>query len=379
MKRTIVLYDKRVVTICVDKVENFKNLFSIEQFSNVCVVTHKNLYEIYRQKIKSVTKNIIFLPEGEKTKSVKYLLFLYKEFLNKKLDRKSLVIVIGGGVIGDVVGFACATYMRGINYVQIPTTLLAMVDSSIGGKTAVDLKEGKNLVGSFYQPSMILYDFDFLSTLPQKEIFNGFGEIVKYAVINKKIFNLLTSVDKDKLITVPFPINSFTKKLILECVDTKLKIVKKDEKEISGEREKLNFGHTIAHAIESATGYRYYTHGESVFLGILAESYISYKLNLLEYKEYQKIVNLVNKFANNHLFDTKLLSIPDNKIFYHIKFDKKMRKNNYRLTLPLSIGKVQTVEFVPPKLIKQSIKFLKQWISNSLRLKIKKFSSYNKN
>lgn len=366
MKKKIVIEEKKEIMVYVGKLESLLKVIPQRKYSNIVAVTHKSLYEIYKYKIQSLTKNIVFLPEGEKVKSIKFLLYLYRKFLEKQLNRKSLVIIIGGGVLGDVVGFASSTYMRGVDYVQVPTTLLAMVDSSIGGKTAVDIKEGKNLIGSFYQPKLILCDFSFLSTLPKKEIFNGFGEIVKYAVINKKIFKILDTVEENKVCATPFPVNNFTKKLILECIDTKLQIVKQDEKEITGVREKLNFGHTIAHAVESSTGYRFYTHGEAVFLGILAESYISYKLGILKEKEYQKIVKLVNKFTKNYVFSDKILSITPDRIFYHVKFDKKVYKNNYRLALPVSVGNVKTIEFVPPKVIKQSIDFVKQWLKTKL-------------
>lgn len=365
MKKIITIEEKKVVTVCIDKLENLHKLLP-QKYNNILVVTHKSLYKIYKPKIQNVTKNIIFLPEGEQTKSLQFLVYLYKKFLKKKLDRKSLVIVVGGGVLGDVVGFAVSTYMRGIDYVQVPTTLLAMVDSSIGGKTAVDIKEGKNLIGSFYQPRLILCDFGFLSTLSEKEIFNGFAEIVKYAVINKEIFNILNSVEKIKVCITPFPVNNLTKKLILKCIDTKLQIVKKDEKETKGIREKLNLGHTIAHAIESSCRYKFYTHGEAVFLGIIAESYISYKLNILGKTDYEKIISLVDKFVEGYKFNKKILLLPTDKIFYHVKFDKKVYKNNYRLALPFSIGEVRTVEFVPPSLIKQSIDFVKQWLRRKL-------------
>lgn len=359
MRKKVLIEEKKEIKIYIDKLENLQKIFC-RKYDNILLVTHKNIYNLYRNKIKVITRNILFLPEGEKVKSFKYLIYLYEQFLKKKLNRKSLVIIVGGGVLGDLVGFASATYMRGIDYIQVPTTLLAMVDSSIGGKTAVDIKQAKNIIGSFYQPKLILCDFTFLSSLPEKEIFNGLGEILKYAIINRKIFDILNS--KKAKISIPFSINNFTKRLILECICTKLQIVKEDEKEILGIREKLNFGHTLAHAIEASCGYKYYSHGEAVFLGIVAESYISYKLGILKDIEYKKINELIDKFVKNFKLNDKILSTPTDKIFYHIKFDKKFYKNNYRLVLPFSIGNVKTVDFVPKQLVKKSIDFVKRWL-----------------
>lgn len=365
MKKKVVIEEKKEILVAVDNLENMYKIFPTK-YDNSVVVTHRSIYEIYKSKIKTITKDKIFLPEGEKIKSFKYLVYLYKKFLEKKLTRRSLVIIVGGGVLGDLVGFAAATYMRGVSYIQVPTTLLAMVDSSIGGKTAIDIKEAKNLIGSFYQPKLILCDFAFLSSLPEKEILNGFGEIVKYAIINKRIFEMLSSANKDEIFSVPFPINDLTKKLILECINTKLQIVKEDEKETLGMREKLNLGHTIAHAIEASCGYKYYSHGEAVFLGVLAETYISYKLDILKELEYRKIIELIDKYVEHFKLSKKILMTSVNKIFYHIKFDKKFYKNNYRLVLPLSIGNVKTIDFVPKQLIKESIDFLKKWLRTRL-------------
>lgn len=362
MKIEIIIEEKKEIKVCIDKLENLWNIVSNDKYDNFFLVTHKNIYEMYKNKIKNITKNVLFLPEGERIKSFRYLIYLYEKFLEKKLNRKSLIAIVGGGVLGDLVGFACSTYMRGIDYIQVPTTLLAMVDSSIGGKTAVDVKKAKNLIGSFYQPKLIICDFSFLSSLPEIEIFNGFGEIVKYAIINKKVFDILDSTKISEIFSFPFPINNTTKKLILECINTKLQIVKEDEKEKSGLREKLNLGHSVAHAIESSCGYKYYSHGEAVFLGILAESYISYRLKFLKEVEYKKIINLIDKFIGSFKLNNKIITLPTEKILYHIKFDKKFYKNNYRLVLPLAVGKVKTIDFVSKSLIKESIEFVKKWL-----------------
>jgi 3-dehydroquinate synthase len=363
MKVKIEIKERKKISVHLDKIERIQSIIKKEGifYTKILLITHKKLWSLYKNKFKNLKFEKMFLPEGEEIKSLKYLEFLYLEFLRKKVDRKSLVLIFGGGVLGDLVGFACSTYMRGINYIQIPTTLLAMVDSSIGGKTAVNLKFGKNLVGSFYQPKIILCDTELLKSLPKKEIYNGLGEILKYAVINKKIFNLLASKDAS------LDVNSrFFKNLILECIKTKLEIVKKDEKEITGIREKLNLGHTIAHAIEAVCGYKVYSHGEAVILGLLAENFISKELGFLLDEDYEKIISLINRYTSDKSFESNLIDIDEKKIFEFIKFDKKFYQKRYRFALPIKIGEVKTVENISKRIIIDSISYVKKWMKEKL-------------
>jgi len=185
-----------------------------------------------------------------------------------KIPRSGTVIALGGGVIGDLAGFVAATYLRGINFVQVPTTLLAMVDSSVGGKTGVNLPEGKNLVGAFHQPKLVVADLDTLSTLPPREFSAGMAEVIKYGAIrDKKLFNRVTSTVK--------PEDTDLDSIVETCVAIKARIVENDEFETKGERALLNFGHTIGHAIEKATGYNTYLHGEAISLGMRAAAWLS--------------------------------------------------------------------------------------------------------
>ena len=368
MKLVVTLKETKKLCVCFNEIKFLKKILSKEkiEYTKLLLVTHKRLWRIYQQMFKNLfdKKNIVFVPEGEKCKTFFWLQFLYKKFLQNKLDRKSIVLSLGGGVIGDLVGFAASTYMRGIRYIQIPTTLLAMVDASIGGKTAVDITEGKNLIGSFYQPVLIVIDLDFLKTLPYNEIRNAFGEIIKYSIINKEVFELLQNVEKQKIYSFPFPINKFTQRLIYLCVKTKLKVVQQDEKETKGIREILNLGHTIAHAIETSTKYQLYSHGEAVILGLVAECYLAKKMGVLNEQDYTKINMLIEKYLHIEDINKKILKINARNIAKFVKFDKKtLQQKVYRFALPTKIGNVKVIEDIKYNLIVESVKFLQQWLA----------------
>ncbi|MCS7151933.1 MAG: 3-dehydroquinate synthase [Endomicrobia bacterium] len=363
---TVTISENKKITIYFDKIEKLNEILTSEnvKYTKFLIVTHKNLWNLYSYKFRNISCSVLFLPEGERIKSIKYLEIVYQKFLKHRIDRKSIIGIFGGGVLGDLVGFACSTYMRGINYIQIPTSLLAMVDSSIGGKTGINLEYGKNLVGSFYQPRIILCDVSLLESLPKKEFDNALGEVLKYTLINSKIYDLLVEYKKslkkiDKISVLQQP------RLISECIKTKLEIVKKDEKESLGIREKLNLGHTIAHAIEAATKYKVYTHGEAVVLGLIGESYLSYKLKYFSDENFEKFIELVNLYTKEMSFNKMLTSIPERYIFKYIKFDKKVYQKNYRFALPVKIGDVRIIENVPEKIIIDSLRYTKSWLQQN--------------
>lgn len=369
MKSKIKIVEEKIISVYIDNVENINKILQEEKifYTKLILITHQILWRLYKSKFRNLTEEVIFLPEGEQTKSIKYLLFLYNEFLKNKLDRKSLILAFGGGVIGDIVGFAAGTFMRGINYIQIPTTLLAMVDSSLGGKTAVNLKEGKNLVGIFYQPRLTLCDFDILATLKEKDILNGFGEILKYALINKKVYDILTNCEKRKIFEVPLKENNFLKKLILECINTKLNIVKQDEKETKQIREKLNLGHTIAHSVESTTKYKKYTHGEAVIIGLIVESFLANIIKILSKEELDKILFLIEKYIDLKIFNS-FLKLDNSFLVDKIKFDKKTYQHKiFRFALPLKVGKIEVIENIKRKDILEALKSSKKWIEKKLK------------
>ena len=208
------------------------------------------------------------VPAGESSKALREAQALLSSLARHKVPRSGCVIALGGGVIGDLAGFVAATYLRGISFVQVPTTLLAMVDSSVGGKTGVNLPEGKNLVGAFHQPKLVIADLDTLKTLPPREFAAGMAEVIKYGAIRDRalfdrVANGVTAEDDDLAAIVE------------KCVSIKARIVENDEFETKGERALLNFGHTIGHAIEKATGYQRYLHGEAIALGLRAAAWLS--------------------------------------------------------------------------------------------------------
>ncbi len=233
----------------------------------IMILSDDNVYPRYGERLKRTLSaqfecHSLVLPHGEATKSFQSLPGIYSAFLNAKLSRSDLVIALGGGVIGDLAGFAAASYLRGIKLVQIPTSLLAQVDSSVGGKTAVDLPQGKNLVGAFYQPSLVLIDPLVLDTLPERFIHDGMGEVIKYGCIkDASLFSTLEAHSSFADLRNELP------EIICRCVDIKRIVVEKDQFD-TGERMLLNFGHTLAHTIEQYYHYERESHGEAVSIGM---------------------------------------------------------------------------------------------------------------
>ena len=252
------------------------------------VLTDTNVYALYADWFKRyfAETEIFVLPAGEENKNFYSLQTILEKMAGAGMRRGSRLFAVGGGVIGDIGGLSAALYMRGISYVQIPTTLLAQVDSSVGGKTAVDLGGVKNIVGAFYQPCEVLIDPAFLSTLPEREIKCGLGEIVKYAALSGEIFDLLDN-NRDRWADL-----AFLETLIASCVEHKARVVEADEKE-TGERRSLNVGHTTGHAIELSTGL---SHGESVLYGMLLETKMAISLGVCE-KEYGESLLALIDFA----------------------------------------------------------------------------------
>jgi 3-dehydroquinate synthase len=274
---------------------------------------------------------LITIPAGEKSKTLEQASTICGQMTAAGLDRQSFVIGLGGGVIGDISGFVAAIYHRGIPHVQIPTTLLAIVDSSIGGKTGVDTRAGKNLIGAFHHPSLVIDDVDVLKTLPRRQFNQGFAEIIKHAIIaDAKMFKQLQSWEARS------PLRPLAlQQLICRNIKIKSKIVAKDERDRTGERALLNFGHTVGHAIERAGNYRKFLHGEALSLGIVAACAVSIKRAGLPPGQRDAVIDLLQRFD----LPTRLpKNFPREKIFKALKFDKKFEWGKIRFVVTPRIG-----------------------------------------
>lgn len=290
---------------------------------------------------------LITVPAGEESKTLEQAGDICEQMLQSGLDRQSFVIGLGGGMIGDLSGFVAAIFERGIPHVQIPTTLLAMVDSSIGGKTGVNARAGKNLIGAFHPPALVLDDVDVLKTLPQPQIAQGFAEIIKHAIIaDAEMFQQLEAVDLNKIDFEP---------LIRRNVEIKSRIVEKDEHERNDGRAVLNFGHTVGHGIERAADYGGIAHGEAVSLGMVAARAISMKKAGLPKEECDRIVSLLHKFG----LPIELPKIfPREKIVDGIKFDKKFVRGQIRFVVTPKIGSANLVADVTMDDIREAVEKL---------------------
>jgi len=258
------------------------------------MITDNSVGSIYAKQMMDSLKdvglniNLIEFPAGESSKNINTVLDIVGKLLELGADRSTMLVALGGGVVGDMVGFIASIYMRGIPYIQIPTTLIGQVDSSIGGKTAIDLPYGKNLLGTFYQPRAVFADLIFLETLPEKEFNNGLAEIIKYGIIDdEKMFSML----EENMDAVKSRDSSVLLKLVENCCRIKKSIVEIDEKE-QGLRRLLNFGHTLGHALEAASKYTI-SHGEGVALGMIAAARISEKMHYLDAAQLKRIEEII--------------------------------------------------------------------------------------
>ena len=284
----------------------------------------------------------------ETGKSLQTMERIFSKIISKNYSRDTLIISIGGGIIGDIAGFVAATYSRGIKYIQVPTTLLAMVDSAIGGKTGVNFGQTKNIVGSIYQPEFVLIDTDFLRTLPQKEILCGIGEIVKYTFLTNEKFYTYVLKNLDKI----FALDKKTIENVLhECVSFKAGVVASDEKE-KGLRKVLNLGHTFAHAIEVEQNHKI-KHGEAVIIGLACALYLSKEVGLLKKERFTRYSLLVDKFKDQ----VKIRRFNKHKIFSIMHRDKKNKDNKINFVLLKKAGEIILDFEADRKLIFKSIDY----------------------
>ena len=308
-------------------------------FNQCLVIADKNVpKKIISKVLNSLPKkktSVHYFYSSEKNKSQKSIDNILAILLKKNFNRNDCVISIGGGITGDVSGFAASIFKRGLKFVNIPTTLLSQVDSSIGGKTGINNKYGKNLIGAFYQPSLVISDIIFLKSLPKREIICGYGEILKHAIISDKKFFSFLDLNGSQILNLKSPL---IEKAIFKSCSIKKRVVEADEKEM-GMRKILNFGHTFAHAYEATLGYsKKLNHGEAVILGIKSAAKFSLSNNILNIKEFNFIENHLNSLSLpnkiNKFFSTKDLT----KILSFMKKDKKNNMNKINLVLLKKIG-----------------------------------------
>ncbi|MCK5581679.1 MAG: 3-dehydroquinate synthase [Candidatus Omnitrophica bacterium] len=291
----------------------------------------------------------IEVPSGEESKSVDQAFKLIEEIAAYDVKKQIFIIGFGGGVIGDLAGFIAAVYKRGIPFVQVPTTLLAQVDSAIGGKVAIDLPVGKNLVGAFYQPKIVWSDVSVLSTLDKRQIQNGLAEVVKYGIIcDRPLFDLIER-NIEKLLTLD---SMIFVDVIQICSRIKAKVVMSDEKETQGMRVILNFGHTIGHAIEAANQFKDYHHGEAVALGMRVAVNISFRMGLIS----PNTVPRVDKVLSDIGLPEKIEHVHLSDIMRHMEHDKKFKEGKNRFVLATGIGGVKVVQGVDQGIIQAAVK-----------------------
>ncbi len=275
----------------------------------------------------------VLIPDGEEYKDYAWSHYILTELLKRGLDRNSCIVALGGGVIGDITGFVASTYMRGIHFVQVPTTLLAQVDSSIGGKTGVNHYLGKNMIGTFYQPRLVWTDLETLKTLPRRELLCGIGEIIKCGIIWDEVFFDFIAKKKDDILGLD---TGTLTSIVTRACEIKADVVSRDEKE-SGVRAILNFGHTIGHAVETETRYARFLHGEAVGLGMCLESRLSEILGLMDPQQVKRIMTLI---ADYGLPCRLPKDIHVSNLLSHMKRDKKTVAGEITFVLPERIGKV---------------------------------------
>ena len=350
MKKINIQFDERSYPIYIGEglISNYELISQHILGKKVAIITNETVADIYLKTLMDTVSShkeliSIILPDGESYKSKDSLDSIYAQLLQNKADREITLIALGGGVIGDITGFAAATYMRGVNFIQIPTTLLSQVDSSVGGKTGINHPLGKNMIGAFYQPKCVISDMNVLKTLPNRELSAGLAEVIKYGLIrDNKFFEWLESHIQYLMEMNP--------KYLIEAVErsceNKAAVVEADEFE-SGIRAILNLGHTFGHAIEVAQGYGNWLHGEAVGAGMVMAAKLSQSMGWLSDKDVHRIVALIKKAG----LPTEPPKISVKKYMQLMMLDKKTKDGQINLVLQKSIGDaVLTNQYDPKKL-----------------------------
>jgi len=322
--------------------------------SRILIITNPSIDRLYgktlQQALGAIDCEILVetIPEGEEWKNIQTVEKLIDKMIELRLDRKSLLAVLGGGVVGDIAGFAAATFMRGIPYIQIPTTLLAQVDSSIGGKVGVDHPLAKNLIGAFYQPVLVCIDPTVLSSLPDSQMRNGMAEVIKYGMMADESLFALLERHADSL---PKLESGVLEDVIKRCCQIKARIVQQDLYETTGLRIILNYGHTVGHAIESVSGYTRFSHGEAISIGMMAAVKIARIIQLTP----EETESRQKKLLEASGLPTTMTGIDKSRIVETLLMDKKATGGKNRFIVPLSIGRAVVRENISADVIEQAL------------------------
>lgn len=320
----------------------------------ISLVSNPTVFALYGKVIMDSLRDSDFdcveviIPDGEEYKDYLWSYYILTELLRYKLDRRSCLVALGGGVIGDITGFVASIYMRGISFVQVPTTLLSQVDSSVGGKTGVNHPLGKNMIGTFYQPRLVWVDTDTLKTLPEREFLSGLSEVIKYGVIwDWELFEFLGRERESILALEPSALSY----IIRRSCEIKAEVVSRDERE-AGLRAILNFGHTVGHAIETTTGYRRFLHGEAVSIGMRAEARLSSILGISDVDTEKRILSLLSSYGLPVDIPPE---VKKEELLPAMEIDKKAVGGRLRFILPERIGKVRIEEVTDTAKIRTAI------------------------
>ncbi len=324
------------------------------KLSRVVVVSDSNVAPLYAQTlVKSLgevaSTKLLTIPAGESSKCVAQLESLWKDVLAFGADRKSVVVAVGGGVVGDLAGFVAASFGRGIPFVQVPTSLLAQVDSSVGGKVGINLPGAKNIVGAFWQPQYVLIDTDVLATLPEREYRAGMAEVIKYGVIaDEDFFTFL----EDHLAQIKGRDTATLQSVIRRCCEIKAEVVRDDEREQSGRRAILNYGHTFGHALEAITEYNTYVHGEAIAIGMMCAARLAEQLGRIDDELGKRQSALFTEIG----LPTQMPDCDRHRILELMGRDKKVEHGQLRLILPTRLGEVELVSGVDEQEILKSLR-----------------------
>ena len=312
------------------------------------VISDENVFSLYGSKVEGILKgagfavNSFVVPPGEETKNMDYAIKIYDFLVEHRAERDDILIALGGGMVGDLAGFVAATFLRGMPWIQVPTSLVAMVDASIGGKVGVNHPEGKNLIGAFYQPNLVLADCQTLTTLPQRELTSGWAEVIKHGLILDEEFVQFLESNVNKLTKLE---SELLTRAIARSAAIKAQVVSQDEKEREGKRTILNYGHTIAHGLEAATQYKRFLHGEAVAIGMVGAAKLSQRLGLLPSAAVERQQALLQKFG----LPTGFSGLGLTEITRAMELDKKTKEKAIRWVLLQDIGKVVIRSDVPQR------------------------------